>query len=35
MNNYLDFCKKCIRGEIPYQKKFYVLDNRYDVSNNI
>ena len=35
MNNYLDFCKKCIRGEIPYQKKFYVLDNRYDVSNDI
>ena len=35
MNNYLNFCKKCIRGEIPYQKKFYVLDNGYNVSNDI
>ena len=34
MNNYLNFCKKCIRGEIPYQKKFYVLDNGYNVSND-
>ena len=33
MNNYLDFCKKCIRGEIPYQKKFYVLDNSPNISN--
>ena len=32
--NYLEFCKKCIRGEIPYQKKFYVLDKRYDISND-
>ena len=32
--NYLNFCKKCIRGEIPYQKKFYVLDKRYDTSND-
>ena len=35
MNNYLNFCKKCIRGEIPYQKKIYVLDNGYNVSNDI
>ena len=35
MNNYLKFVKKCIRGEIPYQKIFYVLDNRYDISNDI
>ena len=35
MNNYLEFCKKCIRGEIPYQKKFYVLDNRSDISNDV
>ena len=32
--NYLNFCKKCIRGVIPYQKKFYVLDKRYDTSND-
>ena len=34
MNNYLDFCKKCIQGEIPYQRKFYVLDNRLNISND-
>ena len=32
--NYLEFCKRCIRGEIPYQKKFYVLDKRYDTLND-
>ena len=34
--NYLEFCKKCgeIQGEIPYQKKFYVLDKKYDISND-
>ena len=35
MNKYMEFCKQCIRGEIPYQKKFYVLDNRYNISNDI
>ena len=34
MTKYLDFCKKCIRGEIPYQRKFYVLDNRANISND-
>ena len=35
MTKYLDFCKKCIQGEVPYQKKFYVLENRKDTSNDI
>ena len=34
MNNYLEFCKKCTQGEIPYQKKCYVLDNGYDTLND-
>ena len=33
MNKYLDFCNRCMQGQMDYHKKFYILDNDLKLEN--